>query len=120
MSYLIPKITLQPLIENAIIHGVINMGEDGEIIVSARSEEENVVISVEDNGYKQTDYEAINRLLVNEPADTGTGYGIKNVNKRIQLHFGNGYGLHYEARDTEGTKVTVVIPKRANAGQAEQ
>ncbi|WP_254450452.1 cache domain-containing sensor histidine kinase [Cohnella herbarum] len=120
MPYMIPKITLQPLIENAIIHGVINMGEDGEIIVSVRSEEENIIIAVEDNGYKETDYEAINRLLENEAPDTGTGYGIKNVNRRIQLHFGNGYGLHYEARVTEGTKVTVVIPKRASAGQTDQ
>ncbi|QMV40631.1 cache domain-containing sensor histidine kinase [Cohnella cholangitidis] len=112
--YLIPKITLQPLIENAIIHGVIHMGEDGEIIVSARSEKENVVITVEDNGYKETDYEAINRLLVSEHSEATTGYGIKNVNKRIQLHFGNGYGLHYGAREPEGTTVTVIIPKRTS------
>ncbi|WP_239617609.1 cache domain-containing sensor histidine kinase [Cohnella mopanensis] len=116
-SYLIPKITLQPLIENAIIHGVINMGEDGEIIVSAHSEEENVIIAVEDNGYKETDYAAINRLLVNEPSETTSGYGIKNVNKRIQLHFGKGYGLHYEPREPEGTKVIVLIPKRTSADQ---
>jgi len=114
-QHLIPKITLQPLIENAIIHGVINMGEDGEIVVTAQSAENNVVITVEDNGYKQTDYNAINELLVNEPSDKTTGYGIKNVNKRIQLHFGNSYGLHYEAREAEGTRVTVIIPKRLSA-----
>ncbi|RED65547.1 cache domain-containing sensor histidine kinase [Cohnella lupini] len=111
-NYWIPKITLQPLIENAIIHGVINMGEDGEIIVTARSDDDNVVITVEDNGYKETDHDAINRLIVNEPSDGASGYGIRNVNKRIQLHFGNVYGLRYEARETEGTRVTVIIPKR--------
>jgi two-component system sensor histidine kinase YesM len=56
---------------------------------------------------------------VNEPSETASGYGIKNVNKRIQLHFGKGYGLHYEAREPEGTKVIVVIPQRTSAGQNE-
>lgn len=112
---LIPKITLQPLIENAIIHGVINMGEDGEIIVSARSVDDNIVITVEDNGYKETDHAAINQLLVSEPSETTSGYGIKNVHKRIQLHFGNSYGLRYEAREDEGTRVIVVIPKRTSS-----
>jgi two-component system sensor histidine kinase YesM len=67
---------------------------------------------VEDNGYKETDHDAINRLIVNEPSDGSSGYGIRNVNKRIQLHFGNVYGLRYEAREKEGTRVTVIIPKR--------
>lgn len=113
--YLIPKITLQPLIENAIIHGVMNMGEDGEIIVSVRPEDNNILITVEDNGYKDVDHGAINNLLVNEPAEASSGYGINNVNKRIQLHFGDLYGMRYEARHVEGTVVIVVIPKQVNS-----
>jgi two-component system sensor histidine kinase YesM len=111
---LIPKITLQPLIENAIIHGVMNMGEDGEIIISALQDEDSVVITVEDNGYKEIDHDAINRILVEEQSESASGYGIRNVHQRIQLHFGDRYGLHYEARENEGTRVTVIVPKRTN------
>ncbi|RKP55078.1 sensor histidine kinase [Cohnella endophytica] len=112
---LIPKITLQPLIENAIIHGVMNMGDDGEIIVRVRPDGGNVCITVEDNGYKEVDYAAINGVLRDDPSESSSGYGIKNVNKRIQLHFGNHYGLRYEAREPEGTRVVVLIPKRTIA-----
>jgi two-component system sensor histidine kinase YesM len=112
---LIPKITLQPLIENAIIHGVMNMGDDGDIIVSARKSEDNVIITVEDNGYKKIDYSEINQLLKVEQTETASGYGIRNVHRRIQLHFGERYGLHYEAREEEeGTRVTVFIPARTS------
>jgi two-component system sensor histidine kinase YesM len=113
LSCLIPKITLQPLIENAIIHGVINMGEDGEILVSASGNEGCVQLTVEDNGYKPADIADINRLLEDSDPEAGSGYGIRNVHKRIQLHFGSDFGLRYEARMPEGTRVIVVIPKRA-------
>jgi two-component system, sensor histidine kinase YesM len=111
---LIPKITLQPLIENAIIHGVMNMGEDGKIVVSARKVDDKVIVTVEDNGYKEIDYSAINELLGAEQSETSSGYGIRNVHRRIQLHFGDGYGLFYEARAEEGTRVNVTIPARTN------
>ena|GEM_PF-226660 len=110
LPYLIPKITLQPLIENAIIHGVINMGEDGDILISIRSDDDLIRLTVEDNGYKPVDVASINRLISDE--ESGAGYGIKNVNKRIQLHFGSEFGLRYEERQPEGTKVEAVIPKR--------
>ncbi|MFC5529877.1 cache domain-containing sensor histidine kinase [Cohnella yongneupensis] len=108
LSYEIPKITLQPLIENAIIHGVMNMGEDGEIIVSAKKLEDSIELTVEDNGYKEVDYEAINRVL--HDADSTTGYGVRNVQQRIRLHFGAPYGLTYEPREQEGTRVIVLLP----------
>lgn len=113
LQNLIPKITLQPLIENAIIHGVMNMGEDGDILVAAKREGDAIVITVEDNGYKEVDYEALNRLV--RDAHSTTGYGIRNVQQRIVLHFGPEYGLRYEPREGEGTRVTVVLPVRAEA-----
>ncbi|OBZ18978.1 histidine kinase [Bacillus sp. FJAT-27264] len=113
-SNLIPKITLQPLIENAIIHGVKNMGEDGEIIITAWMEEDYILISIEDNGYKEVDFEAIMWTLDEENPNPTSGYGIRNVNQRIHLHFGPEYGISYAARVGGGTQVIVKLPKSEN------
>lgn len=107
----IPKITLQPLIENSIIHGVKHMGEDGEIMIRAASDEDNLFIFIEDNGYKSVDYEMINRLLDEENPDPTFGYGIRNIHQRIRLHFGANYGLQYSKSDEGGTRVTLKLPK---------
>ncbi|MCR2802318.1 sensor histidine kinase [Paenibacillus soyae] len=107
---LIPKISLQPLIENAIIHGVKLMGEDGEIRISAALEGERVTIAVEDNGYKQADLAAIDRLLNEEKADHSLGYGIRNIHQRIRLHFGIPFGLGYRRREEGGTAAVIVFP----------
>lgn len=106
----IPKISLQPLIENAIIHGVKLMGDDGEIRISAALEGERVTIKVEDNGYKQADIAAIDRLLNEEKADHTLGYGIRNIHQRIQLHFGKLFGLSYRRREEGGTAAIIVLP----------
>lgn len=107
---LIPKISLQPLIENAIIHGVKSMGEDGEIRISASLEGEHVTIKVEDNGYRPANIAAIDQLLYEEKADHKLGYGIRNIHQRIQLHFGNMFGLSYRSRETGGTTAIIVLP----------
>lgn len=109
-TILIPKITLQPLIENAIIHGVKLMGDDGEIIITASAEGERVTIKVEDNGYKQADISAMERLLYEEEADHTLGYGIRNIHQRIQLHYGNMFGLSYRRREEGGTAAILVLP----------
>lgn len=106
----IPKISLQPLIENAMIHGVKQMGEDGEIHISAEMESERVTIKVEDNGYKKTNIAAIEQLLYEEDPNPQLGYGIRNIHQRLQLHFGNSYGLRYRHRDGGGTIAMIVLP----------
>jgi len=108
--HLIPKITLQPLVENAMIHGVRQMEEDGEIMIIARAKEDHVEILVEDNGYKAVDFDAITRLLTAEESNPKLGFGIRNIHQRIQLHFGAAYGIHYSAREGGGTTVTIRIP----------
>lgn len=115
LSVLIPKITLQPLIENAIIHGVRSMGEDGEIVVAAVRDGETLVLTVADNGYKTVDYEAIERLLRDKENAAPSGYGIRNVQQRIELHFGAAYGLSYSAREGGGTQAAIVLPLRYEA-----
>lgn len=106
----IPKITLQPLIENAIIHGVKQMGEDGEIHVSAELESKRVTIRVEDNGYKPIDIAGIEQLLYEQDPNPQLGYGIRNIHQRIQLHFGNIYGLRYRQRKGGGTAAIIMLP----------
>lgn len=108
---LIPKITLQPLIENAIIHGVKHMEEDGEIIITSVLEDGRIRITIEDNGYKQVDYKAIEQILNDDSPNPVNGYGIRNIHQRVQLHFGRDYGISYRARERGGTIVSVILPK---------
>ncbi|MDG0814284.1 sensor histidine kinase [Cohnella rhizosphaerae] len=86
------------------------MGEDGEIAVIASMTESGVEIRVEDNGYKETDYEAIARLLEGDDGSAGAGYGIRNVQQRIRLQFGAEYGLSYRARKGGGTVARIALP----------
>ncbi|MBU7314890.1 cache domain-containing sensor histidine kinase [Paenibacillus oleatilyticus] len=119
-ALLIPKITLQPLIENAIIHGVKNMGEDGEIVISAeRQNDDKVIVRVEDNGFREADLNAIRRALHEEQPDPSLGYGIRNIHQRVRLHFGAAYGLDYTRNQPHGTVATITLPKR-EAVSAEQ
>lgn len=111
-GYTIPKITLQPLIENAIIHGVKQMGEDGEISIRAVLQEDRIEIVIEDNGYKPVDFAAIHKLLNHESPSPSVGYGIRNIHQRIQLHFGPEYGLDYDVRVGGGTAVTITLPRK--------
>ncbi|MEI0739736.1 sensor histidine kinase [Paenibacillus sp. JTLBN-2024] len=105
----IPKITLQPLIENAIIHGIKNMGEDGEIRIAAEERRGVLYIRISDNGFKPVDYETIRKVLGDDSPNPAKGYGIRNIHQRLQLHFGPEYGLAYEAREGGGTTVTVSL-----------
>lgn len=106
---LIPKITLQPLIENAIVHGVRNMDEDGEIVISTELKNGCIIVRIEDNGFKEVNYETIN-LLLNEKKPS-SGYGLRNVHQRIHLHFGNEYGLSVQPRHGGGTVVIIRLPE---------
>lgn len=115
----IPKIILQPLIENAIIHGVKNMEDDGEIVISADIHDDTVIIRIEDNGYKVVDYEEIHRLLNMEMEVPSFGYGIRNIQQRIKLHFGCSYGISYSKKKQQGTIVTVTLPKSETASRTQ-
>ncbi|MFC4099567.1 sensor histidine kinase [Paenibacillus xanthanilyticus] len=110
--FLIPKITLQPLLENAMIHGVRNMEDDGIIRIHGQRRGDEVVLRVEDNGYKEVDFTSIDRLLREDRPNPSLGYGIRNIHQRIQLHFGSEYGLSYGPKEGGGTVVTIVMPTR--------
>jgi two-component system sensor histidine kinase YesM len=106
---LLPKVIIQPLVENSILHGIGKMDGEGELWIGIRVSNGNLLITVEDNGFRPLDLEKIHALL-SGTADPDKGFGIRNVHKRIQLRFGDAYGLTYSVRDEGGTKVVIGLP----------
>lgn len=109
LGYYCNKITLQPIIENAIYHGLNRMVDEGEIRIGVHEIENVVIFTVEDNGVGMTE-EQCRSILHREPGDN-TGIGIKNVNDRIQIYFGEPYGITIESEPDVGTKVTITMPR---------
>lgn len=109
LPYYCNKITLQPIIENAIYHGLNRMVDDGHIGIHIYAEEDDIVMEVIDNGVGMTP-EQIHSILYKEPGDK-TGIGIKNVNDRIKIYFGEKYGILIESELDEGTSVKIRMPK---------
>ena len=109
LDYLCNKITLQPIIENAIYHGINGLVDDGEITVSVRGDGDDVVFTVEDNGTGMT-AEQVEAIMSKERSDSA-GIGIKNVNDRLKIYFGSDYGITIDSAPDEGTKVHIRMPK---------
>lgn len=108
----IPKMTLQPLIENSIYHGIkIKEGNSGHIWIDARYDDNDVVFTLADdgNGMEQTEIQNMNESIFRH--DENFGYGVRNVNKRIQLLFGKSYGLLYKKAPDGGLIVEIRLPK---------
>lgn len=111
-KYMIPKITIQPLVENALYHGIKNKRGMGRIIISGRMEEQGFILQVEDDGIGITE-ERLQQVRegVLYRNTTGKGiYGLYNVNERIRLNFGEEYGISIESTHAEGTIVQVFLP----------
>lgn len=109
LPYLCNKITLQPIIENAIYHGVNQMVDEGKIEIRIFGQGSDIVFQVEDNGIGMTEEQCRN-ILKKEPSDR-TGIGIKNVNDRIRIYFGEQYGLRIQSELDVGTLVEIRMPK---------
>jgi Predicted signal transduction protein with a C-terminal ATPase domain len=108
---LIPKITLQPLVENSIYHGIkVKDGRGGQIKITVYKENDDVYVLVADNGTGMTtdQINQFNHSLSEFGKDSG--YGIRNVNRRLQLLFGAEYGLHYDKNESSGVTVQVHLP----------
>lgn len=109
LSYYCNKITLQPIIENAIYHGLNRMVDEGLIKIGIHEEGDIIVFTVEDNGVGMSG-EQCKSILQKEPGEN-TGIGIKNVNDRIKIYFGEQYGLSIESEQDVGTLVRITMPK---------
>ena len=108
----IVKLVLQPIIENALYHGVIPSGKAGRIVVKGQAVQDELRISVMDEGVGMSAGEvaALNESMQKEHTREGRHIGLKNVNQRIKLIFGPPYGVHVASTPGEGTSVTLVIP----------
>ena len=111
LSYSSLKLMLQPLVENAIYHGMEFMDGDGEIDVKVFKEDDSLYFTITDNGLGMSE-DMVEALLSKDfvPSKKGSGIGVKNVNERIKLYFGSEYGLKVESEPDEGTKITIHLP----------
>lgn len=109
LDYLCNKITLQPIIENAIYHGINGLVDEGNIRVGVKSDGDDILFVVEDNGAGM-DEEQIRAIMSKERSDHA-GIGIKNVNDRLKIYFGSRYGIQIDSVPDEGTRVYIRMPK---------
>ena len=108
---MIPKLTLQPLVENSIYHGIkVKEGKKGSIFLKAVREGDHVLITLADtgSGMTQAQIDAMNQQL--SEYDESFGYGVRNVNKRIELLYGKDYGLYYLRNEFGGVTVEIQLP----------
>lgn len=110
LDYLIPRLTLQPIVENSITHGFDNMEELGEIKISVYTDGDFLCMEVEDNGQGMTS-EQIELLLGGklQPSEN-SGIGVENVRARLRLHFGERAGIVIESEPEKFTRTTLRVP----------
>lgn len=111
MDYMIVKMTMQPVIENAILHGIVPTGTYGEIKVGIRETEKDLYISIEDNG-TGVDGKEFQNLVKNRKNKNGmSGIGVANVDERLRMMYGKKYGLIFEGEKGRFARVIIHIPK---------
>ena len=109
LDYYCNKITLQPIIENSINHGLDLLVEEGRIQVEVLQDGEDILFRVRDNGVGMSQ-EQVDAILEQDPEDR-TGIGIRNVNDRLRIYFGAPYGLNITSELDVGTCVEIRMPK---------
>lgn len=108
------KLILQPILENAIYHGVEAMGEEGRILLKGYVSGEDIVLEVIDNGLGMSEEAAAGLLFGPEKSpgsQRGSGVGLVNVNQRIKVYFGAAYGLSIVSEPDHGTTVRIRLPR---------
>lgn len=110
---MVPKLTLQPLVENSIYHGIrVKEGVKGKIEIAISEKEDSICLTVSDNGVGM---EAERIAYINShisETEENIGYGITNINKRIELMYGEQYGLHFLSNEGGGICVEIWLPKK--------
>ncbi len=111
-KFLIPKITIQPLVENALYHGIKNKRGMGHIRITGKKEEDYFILQIEDNGIGISEERLIQvrNKIQNKMANVNEIFGLYNVNERIRLNFGEKYGISIESVYGESTIVSIILP----------
>lgn len=112
LSVIVPRFILQPIIENAIVHGLEMQMENGYIRIHAYQSEETLVLSIHDDGLGMNinQLEQLRHYLDHPSSSTLSGIGLLNVHQRIQLHYGEGYRLQIDSVEEQGTTIILHIP----------
>jgi len=112
-KYILPKLTLQPLVENALYHGIKNRRRKGFIRLTGREVNGRIILEVADEGRGMTE-ERLEEVRASLTEGTNEGFGLRTVHQRIQILFGPEYGLSLESTLDVGTKVIVTIPMKTS------
>ncbi len=108
-DFILPKLTLQPLVENALYHGIKTKRRQGFIRVSGKVQDKHLILEVYDDGIGMTE-ERLNMVKASLKGGKSEGFGLKAVHQRIQILFGAEYGLTIESKPNVGTRTLVTIP----------
>ena len=113
MDRSIPKLTLQPIIENSILHGILEKdSRTGTIVVTGWKEEQDVVLLISDDGIGMTP-EVLSGLLAGKTGpreESGHNIAVRNTHRRLQILYGDRYGLQYKSEPGNGTEAEIRIP----------
>lgn len=109
-NYYIPKLTLQPLVENSISHGMDSSHSIGTIIVACEITENKIIITIKDTGVG-IDARTLEKINTMNYTPAKGGFGIKNVNERLRLYYNTSYELHLSSQLGFGTTVRIILPK---------
>lgn len=113
LDYQIVKMSMQPIIENAILHGIVPSGTYGEVKIFVRETKTDLYVSVEDNGIgiDKEEFQKLVRTGGDKNKNALSGIGIMNVDERLRMTYGEDYGLIYEGEKGKFARVTIHIPK---------
>jgi two-component system sensor histidine kinase YesM len=110
LNYATLKLIIQPLIENALVHGIEPSVDKGHIKVKVKLDGQDIVIEVSDDGLGMSE-ERLKQVITGQVTSSkGSGVGVTNVQERIRLFYGQTYGLHFDSELEEGTRVTIRFP----------
>lgn len=118
LDFQIPKLTLQPLVENAIYHGLKPMSEKGVLTIHGSMRGADIILEVADNGVGMAPETVKNLLMHGAETSAGESFGLGSVQMRIRLMYGEPYGVSIESQTGVFTKVTVCLPAKKSIGGA--
>ena len=115
-EFVIPKLMIQPLVENALYHGIKNRRGTGKITIKGYRRQNEIILEVQDDGagMRKEKMEELNGVIITsaEENQVRTGFGVVNVRERIHAYYGKEYGIFYESEEGKGTRAIIVLPAK--------